>query len=230
MRKLYELAHQVLLACLLIGLWHGPTEAQPWKLLNPDTQSPTGQTIDVHIPEKKNYPSDPIASDLDTQVLRNKLGNDFASSYVAVTKDEVQERKKNENPENDFLRKMLVSSMPEEIKHLDFKMPGMGRHLGPRASKKLQLWLWQISHCSVLHKWKDLGVRYWPRYVNVGRCSKKATCSFPSGMRCRVSKQKQVALLRWRCKDINKARQKTTCQWLKFHYPVVKECKCACQK
>ena len=109
-------------------------------------------------------------------------------------------------------------------------MPGMKRYLGPKASKKLQLWLWQVSHCSVLQKWEDFGVRYWPRHINVGKCSKKATCSFPSGMRCRVSGKKRVGVLRWFCLDRFAERKDTKCRWVKFLYPVTTACRCSCSQ
>lgn len=90
----------------------------------------------------------------------------------------------------------------------------MKRNLGPKASKNLQLWLWQVSHFPVLQKWKDLGVRNWPRHINVGRCSKK-TCSFPSEMKCRISATTDVGVLRWHCLD-RFAQRKDTCGWSLF--------------
>lgn len=227
----------LLFACFLSTVWKTSSEAQPWKHLQPDSHpQPSGAARDklkLKIPpEPKTYPSDPIQSDYDFALMKRKLGKDYNREYTALNKEEVLMRKNNDSlthaREQDFVRKMLVKSMPEEIKNIDFRMPGMKRYLGPKASKKLQLWLWQVSHCSVLKKWKDLGVRYWPRHINVGRCSKKATCSFPSGMRCRISSTKNVGVLRWHCLDRFAQRKDTSCMWLPFVYPVITECKCKC--
>ncbi|KAL9957445.1 hypothetical protein ACROYT_G039079 [Oculina patagonica] len=222
----------LLVACFLSTVWQTSSEAQPWKHLKPDLHpQPSKDKLKLKVPlEPKSYPSDPIESDFDFDLLKRKLGNDYVPKYSALTKEEVLKKKSNDTipDEQDFLRKMLVKSMPEEIKNLDFRMPGMKRFLGPKASKKLQLWLWQVSHCSVLQKWKDLGVRYWPRHINVGKCSKKATCSFPSGMKCRASGTKSVGVLRWHCLDRYAQRKDTNCMWLKFVYPVITDCKCSC--
>ena len=227
-----------LVACFLGAVWQTSSEAQPWKHLQPDPDpQPAGAARDklkLKIPlEPKSYPSDPIQSDYDIAAMSRKLGNDYNQEFTALNKEEVLMKKNNASTahaeeEDEFVRKMLVKSMPDEIKNLDFKMPGMKRHLGPKASKKLQLWLWQVSHCSVLQKWKDLGVRYWPRHIKVGRCSKKTTCSFPSGMRCRIGSTKNVGVLRWHCLDRFAQRKDTSCMWLKFFYPVITECKCKC--
>ena len=226
-----------LVACFLCTVWQTSSEAQPWKHLQPDPDpQPAGAARDklkLKIPlEPKSYPSDPIQSDYDIPAMTRKLSKDYNRDFTALNKEEVLMKKNNASTahaeEDEFLRKMLVKTMPDEIKNLDFKMPGMKRYLGPKASRKLQLWLWQVSHCSVLQKWKDLGVRYWPRHINVGRCSKKTTCSFPSGMRCRIASTKNVGVLRWHCLDRFAQRKDTSCMWLKFVYPVITECKCKC--
>lgn len=227
----------LLVAYLLCTVWQTSSEAQPWKHLQPGiVPQPDGAARDkmkLKIPpEPQSYPSDPLQSDRDIVLLKAKLGEDYSQDRIALNKDEFLMKKNNatkaHEKENEFVRKMLTKSMPEEIKTLDFKMPGIKRYLGPKASKKLQLWLWQVSHCSVVPKWKDLGARYWPRYVNVGKCSKKATCSFPSGMKCRIAKTKNIGVLRWHCLDRLVPRKAATCIWLKFNYPVLAECKCKC--
>lgn len=219
--------------CCLSTVWQTSSEAlPPWKHLKGGVdQRPTRDKLKLKFPiEPTRYPSDPIESDFDIESLKRLLGEDYVPEYIALTREEVLEKKANDtlSHEEDFMRKMLVKSMPEEIKNLDFKMPGMKRYLGPKASKKLQLWLWQVSHCSVSQKWKNLGVRYWPHFINVGRCSKKATCSFPSGMKCRFSSTRKVGVLRWHCLERFAQRNETNCTWLKFEYPVITECKCAC--
>lgn len=223
----------LVIACFLSTVWQTSSEAQPWKHLKPDVRpQPSRDKLKLKVPpEPESYPSDPVEGDFDLDAMKTQLGIDFDPKYIALTKEELLMKKNDTIPdEQDFLRKMLVKSMPEEIKNLDFRMPGMKRYLGPKASKKLQLWLWQVSHCSVLQKWEDFGVRYWPRHINVGKCSKKATCSFPSGMRCRVSGKKRVGVLRWFCLDRFAERKDTKCRWVKFLYPVTTACRCSCSQ
>ena len=201
----------------------------PWELLMTPKPAPVADTK-VVINERKFYPSDPLARDLNPRLLRKMLGKEHDPKRSAITRTEFLAQKLNGSRDNLDVRRMLTQSMPAEIKNLDFKMPGMGRYLGPKASRKLQLWLWKVSYCPMLQKWRDLGVRFSPRYINVGRCSKKSTCSFPKGMRCEVSETKKVGVLRWHCLDKFKKRSNTSCVWRKFAYPVITKCRCSCRR
>ena len=89
--------------------------------------------------------------------MKRKLGKDYDQEYAALNKEEVLMKRnsasKTQDQDDEFFRKMLVESMPDEIKNLDFTMPGMKTNLGPKVSKRLQLWLCrQVSHCPVLRK------------------------------------------------------------------------------
>lgn len=179
------------------------------------------------------YYRDPSPDELEPRKLRKLLGADYNPEHTALTENEVHKRRKEEflrslkdinSPEHEVYRKILVKSMPQHIKDLDFTMPGLRRSLGPRASRKLQLWLWKMSSCPVFSKWKYFGVRYWPPYRNIGRCGKKRSCSFPRGMKCKKAGTKTVASLRWVCFN-NKT---VTCRWMKIDLAVITKCQCTC--
>ncbi|KAK3754424.1 hypothetical protein QZH41_000779 [Actinostola sp. cb2023] len=183
--------------------------------------------------DESPYYRPPETKDLDPRMLRKLLGKDYNPNYTAMTEQEVHRRRKeeflrnlknNDSPEHQVYRKFLVHSMPQRIKDLDFTMPGLRRNLGPRASRKLQLWLWKMSSCPVFSKWKYFGKRYWPPYRNVGRCGKKPSCSFPRGMKCKKAATKKVVALGWICfKNLT-----VTCRWIKIDLAVITKCQCTC--
>lgn len=85
------------------------------------------------------YFSDLIESDFDIELLKRLFGEDYVFEYIVLIREEVLEKKVNDIflYEEDFMCKMLVKSMLEEIKNFDFKMLGMKRYFGFKVSKKL---------------------------------------------------------------------------------------------
>lgn len=207
------------------------TFGAPFDILKPAPGKPVtgfkGMIIDPP------YYDDPKPDELDPRKLRKMLGDSYDPEHTALTEKEVQMRKTRElmnnlkdsnSIEHELYRKYLVHSMPQHIKDLDFTMPGLRRNLGPRASRKLQLWLWKMSSCPVFSKWKHFGVRYWPPYRNIGRCGKKRSCSFPRGMKCKKAETKPVASLKWVCFN----DRVVTCRWMKIELAVITKCQCTC--
>ncbi|ELR49096.1 Noggin, partial [Bos mutus] len=114
-----------------------------------------------------------------------------------------------------------------EIKALEFSeglAPGKKQRLSKKLRRKLQMWLWSQTFCPVLYAWNDLGSRFWPRYVKVGSCFSKRSCSVPEGMVCKPSKSVHLTVLRWRCQRRGGQR----CGWIPIQYPIISECKCSC--
>ncbi|EHB11121.1 Noggin [Heterocephalus glaber] len=81
------------------------------------------------------------------------------------------------------------------------------------------MWLWSQTFCPVLYAWNDLGSRFWPRYVKVGSCFSKRSCSVPEGMLCKPSKSVHLTVLRWRCQRRGGQR----CGWIPIQYPIISE-------
>ncbi|XP_028395221.1 noggin-like [Dendronephthya gigantea] len=87
----------------------------------------------------------------------------------------------------------------------------------------IRFWLWNLTRCTAEPLWKDFGTRVWPRYVNIGKCSNKVTCSIPTGMRCQPSEKKSVRLLYWIC-----PRDARRCFWSFFDINIIRACRCSC--
>ncbi|GBM94356.1 hypothetical protein AVEN_3948-1 [Araneus ventricosus] len=63
------------------------------------------------------------------------------------------------------------------------------------------------TSCPVEFTWKDLGNKYWPRWVRQGECmNRDGFCSFPPGMICVPGVSTVVHLLHWQCsKEVDRA-------------------------
>ena len=85
--------------------------------------------------------------------------------------------------------------------------------------------LWNMTRCTVEPLWKDFGSKVWPRYVNIGQCSNRTSCSIPPGMKCRPTETKLIDLLVWSC-----PRNSSTphCYWTTFQTKITLSCQCSC--
>ena len=168
-------------------------------------------------PDKKY---DPSAKDIDSNLLREKLGVDYLPSFMSPTYPP--------DFDDDNMIKPLSSRATPEIRKL-FKRSGKLRRRQWRKILKnkraIQNWLYQETACPVKYRWKDLGVRFWPRYIKEGYCDSRKSCSIPAGMKCKSSAQTKIVILRWYCQGILKRKY---CSWINIHYPVISECKCQC--
>ena len=102
-------------------------------------------------------------------------------------------------------------------------------HIGEKLERKFRKLLWAFTYCPVLYRWKDLGIRFWPRWIKTGSCSGKKSCSFPAGMKCQPKKDAMHVkmILRWHCRDWETS---DTCRWIPVRYPIIAECECGCRK
>ncbi|CAL1542687.1 unnamed protein product, partial [Lymnaea stagnalis] len=98
-------------------------------------------------------------------------------------------------------------------------------HVSKKSIRKIENYIWAVTSCPVMHTWKNLGRRFWPQWIKEGRCSKKISCSIPSGMHCNPSATTYKTILRWQCQDFVR---KTQCDWIHIKYPVITACACSC--
>lgn len=174
------------------------------------------------VPDLKEDPDpeyDPREQDLVERTLRKKLGSNFDPNFMSINSP------------------MLVNlsdahmkphgPMPNEIKKLELTETPYGKRVkvGKKARRKFLQWLWTYTHCPVVYTWKDLGVRFWPRYIKEGNCFSERSCSFPEGMTCKPAKSITKIFLRWYCQGFLKQKY---CTWIQMQYPVISECKCSC--
>ncbi|XP_072152710.1 noggin-like [Bemisia tabaci] len=127
-------------------------------------------------------------------------------------------------------RLIPLGTMPQFIRDMDFRfvyLPDgtkVKTKISSKLKKKIQQFLWSATGCPVVYRWRDLGSRFWPRWLKEGLCS--GSCSIPAGMRCRPSTSARKTLLRFHCRNATPAHRH--CHWIKIEYPVISKCACAC--
>ncbi|XP_051989064.1 noggin 5 [Xyrauchen texanus] len=161
---------------------------------------------------------EPGDSDLAPRALRRKLGSGFDPIYSSIGRPATPGNGSEVTREDEI---GLAGPVPQEFLELDL----VELKAGPKTHRMVRRWLWGYTRCPVLSAWKDLGVRFWPRYVKEGHCSNERSCSLPEGMFCRPVESVSVALLRWHCHG---RRALKRCTWIRAHYPVISQCGCAC--
>ncbi|XP_055050800.1 noggin-2-like [Misgurnus anguillicaudatus] len=166
--------------------------------------------------EDPNPALEPGQRDLLPRFLWQKLGSSFDPRYSSIdppTRDNGSEV--TQEPA------IGVGPMPREFQELTFA----DLKAGWKTQRRVRRWLWSYTRCPVASVWKDLGVRFWPRYVKEGRCTSERSCSLPVGMFCKPVESVSVTLLRWHCQG---SRALKSCAWILAHYPVISRCGCAC--
>lgn len=208
-----------------------------WKILkeNNEKHHQKHGSLDEFLPdliEVKDKHLDPTAKDLDRGTLMNILAENFDLRYMSVNRPLESKLLPNGTLEYDFKRNRPVGKMPDSIRNLDFTSqlslpdgPSIKSKLTSKLSKKVQRFLWAYSYCPVNFTWKDLGVRFWPRWIKIGRCYNGRSCSIPAGMGCKPSGTRHLTLLRWHCKNWDYTR---SCSWIRVQYPIISECQCSC--
>lgn len=182
----------------------------------------------VELKEHLDPVLDPQEKDLNQTELRLALGGHFDLNFMSASPPE----EKHATSDSKLLqleaelRQKLFGTMPKEIRAMEFEVQS-GKKLKPskKLRRRMQLWLWSYAFCPVVFAWNDLGARFWPRYVKVGSCSTKRSCSVPEGMLCRPAKSSYLTVLRWRCPQ---RKGGLKCSWIQVQYPVISECKCSC--
>ena len=178
-----------------------------------------GKLVFQPIKNRKN----PKVPRLNSTNLKKLLGDDYDPRYMSETKPnrvwlEVKNQLDRQTEFEAYKRK--TGTVDSFTKRLDKKLIYLNK---VESIADVRFWLWNLTRCSVEPLWKDFGVRVWPRYVNFGKCSTKPTCSLPSGMRCRPSREKTIRLLYSFCpKNVKK------CFWSSFEAKVIRACTCSC--
>lgn len=192
--------------------------------------------VDLIEPPDQMY--DPKVDDLDNDQLVARLGRNYDPWFMSI---DPPKSSSNDTriaglggagtiPER---RRLFAGSgkMPEEIRKLKPKLIILpnGRPMKTKMSRKfrrkLRQFLWAYTYCPVSYSWKDLGVRFWPRWLREGQCRSGKSCSFPQGMVCKASKSVNKVLLRWYCQDWEQPKY---CRWIPIRYPVITGCSCSC--
>ncbi|KAL3986605.1 phosphatidic acid-selective phospholipase A1 [Sarotherodon galilaeus] len=203
-------SHQCIAMYLLVlslGLVMDRGICQHYYLLRP---IPSDSLPLVELKEDPDPVFDPKERDLNETELKSVLG-DFDTRFLSVLQP--TEDKFTGNDELD-----------------DFEIQKPGEYSRKKSERKklkrrLQQWLWAYSFCPVVYTWTDLGNRFWPRFVRVGSCLSKRSCSVPEGMVCKPANSTHLTILRWRCVQ---RKGGLKCAWIPVQYPIITDCKCSC--
>ncbi|KAM8798515.1 noggin-2-like [Eudromia elegans] len=210
-----------LLLCCCVGLLR-PGWGQPFLRLRP---SPSDNLPVKDIVEHPDPEYDPKEQDLDERTLRKKLGSHFDPGFMAVAVPGAANASGAEAAAAAAAAAAAGrarAALPAELRRLEL---GPRLKVGKKARRKVLQWLWAYTYCPVLYTWKDLGVRFWPRYIKEGNCFAEKSCSFPEGMFCKPVKSVTKTFLRWHCQGWSSQKY---CTWIPVQYPLISECKCSC--
>ncbi|XP_063073398.1 noggin 5 [Engraulis encrasicolus] len=179
--------------------------------------SPSDHLPVLGLKEDHDRDGEPSDEDLFLPNLKGKLGDQFDSTRMSIGPPTHGKC----SPVN------LTGDMPREFRELNLrgKLYGQRLKINRRTRQKVRRWLWAHTYCPVMPVWKDLGVRFWPRYIREGRCASRHSCSVPRGMYCKPHRSVNLTLLRWRCWGSSNFR---SCSWIHVQYPIVSECECSC--
>ncbi|XP_078135948.1 noggin-3 [Sander vitreus] len=215
-----------LCALFLLALSLEGIMCQHYYLLRP-IPSDTLPVVDLR--EDPDPALDPREKDLNDTELRSALGSHFDPLCMSLSAPPPEDRHAlggSEDVTEAELRHRLSGAMPKDIRAMEFEVQhGRKQKPSKKLRRRLQLWLWSYTGCPVVSAWSDLGSRFWPRYLKVGSCYNKRSCSVPEGMFCKPAKSTHLTILRWRCLQ---RKGGLKCAWIPVQYPVISECKCSC--
>lgn len=176
----------------------------------------------------------PSPVERDNKELIDKLGDEYNPHFTSIDEpDAMKARDPSLHLDEATIHEHLKNHplMGDELKHMKFfakKSNGKKKEYGKRITHKFRHWLWSLSRCPVRYRWYDLGANIFPRFIKVGQCSKKKTCSFPAGMKCQMKSWKEITVLIYTCiKEMNSVA--AGCQWRAMKISILTECQCGCK-
>ena len=170
--------------------------------------------------EQPDKEYDPSPRDINSRALREMLGIDYLPNVMSPHYPR--------DFDDNEMGESVPGRIPPEIKKLFKRRSKKDRRIPKRIMKYkriIQSWLHQETSCPVRYRWKDLGIRFWPRYIKEGFCDSSKSCSIPPGMKCKSSAQTTMTILRWYCQGILEQKY---CTWIRIRYPIISKCKCQC--
>lgn len=188
--------------------------------------------IPLDLQESANKRLDPDVNNIDQADLLDFMGDEYDGKLMSLRRPANMNSKPNGTLMYKFTKDQLPKgTMPQEIAALSAKTITLSEGLELRVKfnrktkRKIQKFLWSYSYCPVRYRWKELSIRFWPRWIKVGQCENKRSCSIPAGMTCQPSKMQNIKILRYYCPYSSK-----TCSWIKIEYPILAQCTCGCQQ
>ncbi|KAL7054508.1 hypothetical protein AAHC03_026016 [Spirometra sp. Aus1] len=134
--------------------------------------------------------------------LRVILGSNFDHAWMSTERPGTLGNLTTQQEESQQ-QKALTEELSRQHFTIVEEVAGVGKqkvNLSPKDADLIRRWLLQKATCPVQFVWRDLGNRYWPRWIRHAVCKEGTSCSWPSGMRCKLSGTKTLRLLRWYCR------------------------------
>ncbi|XP_067914835.1 noggin-like [Heterodontus francisci] len=201
---------------LYLAVWGG-VSGQHYLHLRP---SPSDQLPLLELLELPDPQLDPKQSDLDEATLRLKLASDFDPNFMSLRW-----------PEDSGaagplpgLESRGSGGMPGQSGRMEL---GSRHGMNKKSRRRLQQWLWERTYCPVTYTWRDLGSRFWPRFIKDGSCYRGRSCSVPQGMTCKKAKSISKTVLRWYCPRGDRHRHRS-CNWIPVQFSIISACTCSC--
>lgn len=170
---------------------------------------------------------DPTPEDLNTTILLRRLGSQLDTAFFSIK----EPKDINGTFVYDLESARAKKRRPDFLKYLRTFELANGQQVKLKAGKKqrrrLQKMVWNFTYCPVQYIWKDLGIRFWPRWLREGVCWNGRPCSLPPGMTCKPTDSVRKSMLRWHCRTV-RPRVRPVCRWIVILYPVITQCACMC--
>jgi len=188
----------------------------------------------------------PTSRDLEPRTLMSLLGEEFDIEFMAIARPTDSMAHPNGTYLYDASAAINRGFAVRLPRLRGFRIPGspdsVGRVAikGRAARRRAQRYLAAYSYCPVFARWRDLGRRFWPRWIREGSCrdeQRGRSCSMPPGMTCRPHRSATKTVLWWHCRTSSRGRpaQSTSalastpsCGWIPIKYPIITACKCSC--
>ena len=169
----------------------------------------------------------PTAADLSPHKLSKMLGPDYDPAFMSSVRPLESINNPNGTLSYDLKRANKLNNLPQDIKDFNLSVPGRRRRLKLKSQKtrrRVLRFLSLYGQCPVHYKWKDLGPRFWPRWIREGNCYNGRSCSIPAGMACKAIQSESKTVLWWHCPK----RRHKACRWISIKYPIITRCTCSC--
>ena len=229
--------------------WRGRGSRRKWtKLLRPipDDDVDGLPVLPLDVATGADRQLGPTSRDLEPRTLMELLGEEFDIESMAITRPADSMA----HPNGTYIYDSSAINRGYAVRRprlRGFRIPGspdsVGRVAikGRAARRRAQRYLAAYSYCPVFARWRDLGRRFWPRWIREGSCrgeQRARSCSMPPGMICRPHRSATKTVLWWHCsrtssrgrpgQGSSSLTSAPSCGWIQIKYPIITACKCSC--
>lgn len=169
----------------------------------------------------------PTDDDLSPRKLRKLLGTNYDPAFMSSVRPLESIHKPNGTLVYDLKEARKLTHLPDDMHSFSIEVDGHRKRVkvrGRKTQRRLLRFLSLYSYCPLHYQWKDLGPRFWPRWIREGMCYNGRSCSIPAGMSCQPRQSAKKTILLWHCYK----RKHRSCRWIAIKYPIITRCSCRC--